>query len=353
MPPPNYSAADLASLAPEERAALETAAGDPDGILSEIAGGGEEGAGAAAAAPAAAAPAAEGAAAPAPAAASPAAAPVAQSPAASPAAPAASPAPAAAAPAAEPAPAPGPSAVVYRANVGDVQKDIDAQKSAIKTARADEQAALKKLNDGEITFEEYSKVRTEVDHKVDAANDKIMELNRAVARAEVSVELTGQQQANAWKGMLNDYVKVAKGDGLDYQANEPLRVEFNGLLKAFAMEASERGLSDDNNMEASRWALDQAKQIMGIRHPKAAATPAAPAPGAAAPAAPAAPAASPAPAAAALGGLQTLSTMPSAAAAPVSDDVMAKIGTLEGDELEAYMASLPKDVYARVTASAQ
>jgi hypothetical protein len=351
----NYTAAELASLAPEERAALETAAGDPDGILSEIAAGGEQAA-AAAASPAPAAAAAAPAAATEGAAAAPAAAPAAATPAAP--APSPAPAPAAAAPASEPPAAPAPSAVVYRANVGDVQKDIQAQKDAIKAARTDEQAALKKLNDGEITFEEYSKVRTDVDTKVDAANDKILEINRAVARAEVSVELTAQQQANAWKGMLNDYVKVAKGDGLDFQANEALRGEFNSLLKAFASEASDKGLSDDNNMEASRWALDQAKQIMAIRHPKPAAPSPAPAPGAAAPAAgapaaPAAPAASPAPAAAALNGLQTLSTMPSAAAAPVADDVMSKIGALEGEELEVYMASLPRDVYARVTASAQ
>jgi hypothetical protein len=37
----DYTAAELASLAPEERAALETAAGDTDGILTELAAGGE------------------------------------------------------------------------------------------------------------------------------------------------------------------------------------------------------------------------------------------------------------------------------------------------------------------------
>jgi hypothetical protein len=347
-----YSAADLASLAPEELAALETADGGNTELLNELAAG-AEGEGAAAAAPAA-----QGeAAAAAPAAAAPAAEGTAAAPAASPA-PAAA-APAAAAPAAGPTPAPPPSTVVYSANVGDVAKDVQAQKDTIKVARGEKRAALMKLNDGEIDAEEYAKVEDAADAKIDAANDKILELNRSQVRGEVATELTQQQQERSWKGMLDGYVATAKADdGLDYSASEDLRKEFNSLVRAFAIESADRGMVDGADMAASRWSLDQAAAVMRIRHPKAAATPAAAAPAGAPAAAPgAAPAAAPgtpaAAAAPALGGLQTLAKMPAAAAAPVADDVMTKINTLEGEELELYMASLPKDVYARLTAGAQ
>jgi hypothetical protein len=358
----NYTAAELSSLAPEERAALENAEGDTDGIINEIANGGEgEGAAPAAAATgesaapaAAAAPAAQGKE-------GAATAPAAQGTEGAPAASAAA-APAgeqAAAQATAPA-ALSPNAVVYTAKVGDVAKDVQTQKDAIKAARTEKRQALMKLNDGDIEADEYGRIEDAADAKIDAANDKILEINRSQARAEVAVELTQQQQELSWKGMLDTYVATAKkDDALDYAGSEPLRTEFNGLVRAFAIESADRGMVDGADMAASRWALEQAAGVMRIRHPKQAAAPAggnpaaagAPASSAAAPAGAAAqPAAAAAPA---LGGLQTLAKMPAAAAAPVADDVMAKINTLEGEELEVYMASLPRDVYARVTAGAQ
>lgn len=343
-----YSAADLASLAPEELAALETADGGNTELLNELAAG-AEGEGAAAAAAPAAAPAAQApAAAPAAAAAgAPAAAPAAAGTqgAAAPAAQATAAVPAAA-PAAGPAPAPAPTTVVYSAKVPEVAKEVLAQKEAIKTARATEQDALRKLNDGEIDFDAYSKVRGEVDAKVDAANDKLLELNRAQTRAETAAELTEQQQSNAWRSMLTSHMAEAKTAGIDYLASDASKAEFNGLLRAFATEAEASGMVDGSDMAASRWALKQAADVFKMRHPVAA--PAAPAAGAPA----AAPVAAPAPAAAAAAGIpQTLSGLPAAAAAPVGDDVMAKIGTLEGEDLEKFMASLPKDQYARLVGS--
>jgi cell division septation protein DedD len=367
-----YTAAELDSLAPEERAALETAAGDTDGILTELAAGGDAEADAAAAATAAAqaaaaAPAAAGttaapATAPAAAAASPAAA---DGEAAAPATSTAAAAPATAAPAAAPAiaPAPGPSAVVYNAKVGEnVAKDIQTEKDSIKAARAEKRAGLMKLNDGDIDADEYGKIEDAADAKIDAANDKILQLHGAQVRGAVATELTEQQTQAAWRGMLNAHIKEAKTDGLDYAGDEKLRGEFNSLVKAFASEAADRGMVDGPSMEASGWALDQAKQVIYMRHGKTgAAAPAAPAAAAAPAGAPAAAPAAGAPAAAAptaaaaaaRHGLTSLGAMPAAAAAPVADDVMSKIGTLEGEELELYMASLPKDVYARVTAGAQ
>jgi hypothetical protein len=342
----DYTADELASLAPEERSALEAADDSNADTLKQIAESGEGEGAAAAAAPAGDA-------------ATPATAPGSDSPAA---AAAATPASAAAAPSAEPGPTPAPppqNVVTYRAEVGEVAKDIQAQKDTISAARAEKREGLKKLNDGEIDFEEYTRIETTADSKIDGANEKILELNRSQTRAEVSVELTQQQQVNAWRSMVQDYVKGAKDkDGIDYtgDAGKANRDELGRLTKAFAVEAEEKGLSDDNGMEASRWALEQAAAVMRVRHPKAAAaaTPAAATPAAAPASAAATPAATPAAPAAARDGIPTtLAHMPAAAAAPVADDVMTKISALQGEDLELYLASLPKGEYERVTRAAQ
>jgi hypothetical protein len=325
-----YSPAELASLAPEELAALETAAGDETGLIAELAAGADtaEGAGADTVAGAAGADTAAGAA-------------------GADTTKGAEGADTAAGAATETPAEPGPNPVVYRANVGDVAKEVGSQKEAIKAARGEKRAALMKLNDGEIDADEYARIEDTADAKIDAANDKLLELSRAQTRAETATELTQQQQNRAWTGMLNGYIAKAKGDGIDFAGDAGKRGEFNSLLKAFATEAQDKGMTDDDGMAASKWALDQAASIMGMRYPKAA--PAA----AAAPAAGAAATQQPAAAAARAGIPPSLGAMPSAAAAPVGDDLMAKVNTLEGDELEAYIASLPKDVANRLFASAQ
>jgi hypothetical protein len=313
----DYTAAELASLAPEELAALEAAGPEQ----TELAAGADTVAGAAGADTAAGAAGAD-------------------------TTKGAEGADTAAGAATETPSEPGPNPVVYRANVGDVAKEVGSQKEAIKAARGEKRAALMKLNDGEIDADEYARIEDTADAKIDAANDKLLELSRAQTRAETATELTQQQQNRAWTGMLNGYIAKAKGDGIDFAGDAGKRGEFNSLLKAFATEAQDKGMTDDDGMAASKWALDQAASIMGMRYPKAA--PAA----AAAPAAGSAPA-QPAAAAARAGIPPSLGAMPSAAAAPVGDDVMAKIGTLEGEDLELYLANLPRDVYARVTAGAQ
>jgi hypothetical protein len=343
-----YSAADLEGLTPEELSALENEAGDEDGVIAEIAASGDEGAEAAAAAAktaeGAAAEGAEGAQADAGAGKDGA---------------AAAAGPAASAPAAEGAAAPQP--VTYHADAGDVAKDVQTQKDAIKAARAEKSEALQKLNDGEIEFEEYAKVEAAADGKIDAAQDKILEINRAATRAEVASELTQQQQVKAWNGMVSGYMADAKAkDGLDFagDAGKPLREELNGLVRAFAQEAVHgQKLSDDEGMAASRWALEQAAAVMRMRHPKAAA--AAPAAGGAA--APAAAPAAAAPAVAAAAGtagaaaprhnVTTLGGMPNAAPAQLQDDTLSKLGALSGEDLEIAMAKLSPSEMDRVLAS--
>jgi hypothetical protein len=342
-----YSAADLEGLTPEELSALENEAGDEDGVIAEIAASGDEGAeAAAAAAKTAEGAAAEGAAG-------------AQADAGEDAA-AAAQAAAASAPAAEGAAAPQP--VTYHADAGDVAKDVQTQKDAIKAARAEKSEALQKLNDGEIEFEEYAKVEAAADGKIDAAQDKILEINRAATRAEVASELTQQQQVKAWNGMVSGYMADAKAkDGLDFagDAGKGLREELNGLVRAFAQEAVHgQKLSDDESMAASRWALEQAAAVMRMRHPKAAAAAPAAAGGAAAPAAASAAAAPAVAAAAGTAGaaaprhnVTTLGGMPNAAPTQLQDDTLSKLGALQGEDLELALARLSPAEAERLLAS--
>jgi len=310
MPNPNYTEADLADLTPEERSAIEAESGDNADILNELAGGDDGTAAAPAAAPAAdgtATPGAEG-------------------------------ADGAAAPA---APAP------YTADVDaeKLQADLDAEKKAITDARSEETEALRKLNDGEIDFAEYQAVRDKVTATVDAANDKIRTIDRDLTRATVASEMTAQQAKKAWTGMVNNYVTVeAKADGVDYSgdAGKERVKEFQTLVTVFGKEAAERGMEDGDNLVASRWALAQAREIMRARHGKAAAAaPAAGAPAAAPPApAPGAP----------RHNLATLGTMPAAAGNVQQSDALSKAATLEGEALEIWLASQPRDVVDAIMA---
>lgn len=308
MPNPTYTEADLADLTPEERSAIEAESGDNADILNELAGGDDGTAAAPAAAPAAdgtATPGAEG-------------------------------ADGAAAPA---APAP------YTAGVDaeKLQADLDAEKKAITDARAEETEALRKLNDGEIDFAEYQAVRDKVTATVDAANDKIRTIDRDLTRATVASEMTAQQAAKAWKGLVNNYVNVeAKADGVDYtgDAGKERAKEFQTLVTVFGKEAAERGMEDGDNLEASRWALAQAREIMRSRHGKAPT---------AAPPAPAGAPAAPAPGAP-RHNLATLGTMPAAAGNVQQSDALSKAATLEGDDLERWLASQPKELVDSIMA---
>ena len=226
-----------------------------------------------------------------------------------------------------------------------LQADLDAEKKAITDARAEETEALRKLNDGEIDFAEYQAVRDKVTATVDAANDKIRTIDRDLTRATVASEMTAQQAKKAWTGMVNNYVTVeAKADGVDYSgdAGKERVKEFQTLVTVFGKEAAERGMEDGDNLVASRWALAQAREIMRARHGKAAAAaPAAGAPAAAPPApAPGAP----------RHNLATLGTMPAAAGNVQQSDALSKAATLEGEALEIWLASQPRDVVDAIMA---
>lgn len=226
----------------------------------------------------------------------------------------------------------------------DAEAQIKAQRDAIQAAKAAEKTALKQLHDGEIDFEEYDKIRNTSDAAVDAANEKLMELNLALNRAQVAEEMTQQQLARAWKGEVSELMKAAATEGLDYKGNAELNKELNGLVRAFGMEATERGMTDEG-LKASKWALQQAHATMKLRHPEL--VKAAPAPAAGAKPGEAAGK----PADGKRHNLATLAQMPNADRPLGDTDDIAKFGQLEGEELEKAIAGMSPAQVEKLMAS--
>lgn len=237
-------------------------------------------------------------------------------------------------------------APAYVANAPeDAEAQIKAQREAIQTAKAAEKDALKKLHDGEIDFEEYDKIRNTSDTAIDAANEKLLALNLALNRAQVAEEMTQQQLSRAWKGEVAELMKAAATEGLDYKGNAELNKELNGLVRAFGMEATERGMTDEG-LKASKWALQQAHATMKLRHPELVKAAPAPAAGAKPGEATAQPAAN-----GKRHNLATLAQMPNADRPLGDNDDLAKFGQLEGEDLEKAIAGMSPAQVEKLMAS--
>jgi hypothetical protein len=217
----------------------------------------------------------------------------------------------------------------------DAAAQLEAFKLARTTAKADDKAALKRLHDGEIDFEEYETAKTKADDAIDAADDAINALRRDINKAEIAAEMTSQAKQTEWANELTNLTKTAKAEGLDY-SSAAMNKEFNDLLYGFAIVAERNNLSDDN-LEASRWALKQAHDMMRFKHAAILTKPAA----AAAASAPAAQ----------RHNLQSLGGLPNADRAQPDSDSIAKFGSLEGDDLERALASMSKADVDKLMAS--
>lgn len=79
-------------------------------------------------------------------------------------------------------------------------------------------------------------------------------------------ELEQAQLVKAWQSEVSTLIEKAAAEGLNYQDTK-LRKEFDGLIRAFATEASQRGMSDEG-LEASKWALQRAHETMKKRYVK-------------------------------------------------------------------------------------
>jgi len=205
--------------------------------------------------------------------------------------------------------------------------DAAQRRTALRTERSE---AFTKLMDGTITTEEYNAIETRV-------ADDLETLAAQVSKAELATAMNEQQTAREWKKAVASHFDAAKAIGADYKANPKLHEEFDGLLKVFAAEAAAKGMSDVG-LKASKYALEQAQLVMNARHGfKAAAAPGAKTQTAAEKAI--------AEANSVRHSLQTLSNIPAADRVLTDESPLAKVSTLEGEDLELYLASLsPADL---------
>lgn len=216
----------------------------------------------------------------------------------------------------------------------DATTQIEAFKQAKTDAKTEDRAALKKMMDGEIDFDEYEAIKTKSEDAVDAANEHIAELKQAISKAQISAEMTQQETARAWNAEISTLMTAGKAEGLDYKGNEALSKELNGLVRAFGQEATEQGMTDDG-LKASKWALKQAHDIMKMRHAdllvkplKLALVPGGP-----------------------RHALTALNNLPNADRALGDNDTISKFASLEGDDLERAMASMSKAEVEKLMAS--
>lgn len=204
----------------------------------------------------------------------------------------------------------------------DAIAQLEALKQAKTDAKTEDRAALKKMMDGEIDFDEYQAIKTKSEDAIESANEAISDLNKASAKAEIASEMSQQESARAWAGEVGNLMTAAKTEGMDYKASDALTKELNGLVRAFGQEATENGMTDEG-LKASKWALAQAHATMKMRHPEMVK----------APAKTAAPNAL-------RHNLTALNNMPNADRAMGDNDTLAKFGMLEGEAAERAMASM-------------
>lgn len=292
---PGYTADELESLTPEELSALESDSGDNEAELTEIAAEGTEDA-------------------------------------------ATGTTDVVEAVAEEP-PEPASEATGYVAQApADAATQLEALKQQKAAAKAEDRAAFKQLNDGEIDFDAYEAIKNKADEATEAANDKMADIQKAISKAEISAEMAQQETVRTWKSELGNVMTAAKAEGLDYK-DAALGKEFDGLLRAFGQEASSQGMSDEG-LKASKWALQQAHEVMKVRHAdKLVAKPAAGKPAATTATA------------AARHSLTTLSSMPNADRALGDNDAISKFSALEGDDLERALAGMSKAEVDKLMAS--
>lgn len=183
--------------------------------------------------------------------------------------------------------------------------------------------AFQKLMDGEIDAKEYVEIETEVQTQLD-------DLQAARIRAETLNEANTQTQLAIQQREIQRIIKSAKAAGeLDYVADQDAQIQFDAVLAA--LQASPANAGKDF-AELADQAHRAVLAMRGIGKAEAPAPTPAPAPAAPAPAAaqkqPELPP-------------RTLAGLPTAGHASIGDDIAAKLATLQGEDAERFIASLP------------
>lgn len=221
----------------------------------------------------------------------------------------------------------------------EVPADAEERRKSLTTERDE---AFSKLMEGTIDTAEYNAINNRVTSELEA-------IASAVSKAELSQAMRAHEVKKEWNRTVTAFFTEAKAEGADYLAQPDLHKEFDGLVKIFAAEASAKGMSDVG-LKASKYALEQAQVVMRARHgfkPAEKVDPSAQNQPTDAEKAIAA-------ANAVRHSLKTLTNIPAADKVMTDDSPLAKIATLQGEELEIYMASLsPADVRRLEAASDQ
>lgn len=200
--------------------------------------------------------------------------------------------------------------------VGKVDEIADQRKQL----RADKRDIETQWASGNLTDEERSTKIAEIDDKLD---ELLIQATRASTLQEINQQNAADEAKRAEEAMNVEIVRVIKAaqadKSIDYPNDQLAQAQFDAIMTQ--VRATEAGAK-----LSVRELVDQTHAaVLAIRGVKPAASSAP---------APAAKREAPTPPV-------TLAAVPSAAPVHTMDDVMARFKTLQGDEAEAFMASLP------------
>lgn len=211
--------------------------------------------------------------------------------------------------------------VAEEVSVGDFQPEFNATAPegiadtiATLTAKADE--LLAKFGEGDIELSEYLAEKSAID-------SQLFQAKLADEQAKWAASQNQAQRAQRWEW---EQERFFASKTAEIYEDDVLLDTLNSTVKRLAA-------SPDNAKRPMSWFLEEADRQVRQRFGgvKGAVEPAVSA------VVPPKPAPQPT--------IKTIGGLPAAAPAPIGDDIMAKIGTLEGEELERYFARLsPADV---------
>lgn len=211
--------------------------------------------------------------------------------------------------------------VAEEVKIGDFQPEFNATAPegiadtiAALSAKADE--LLAKFGEGDIELSEYLAEKSQID-------SQLFQAKLADEQAKWAATQNQAQRAQRWEWEQERFFSAKTAEIY----NDPI------LMATLNATVQSLGASPDNAKRPMSWFLEEAdrqvRQRFGgvkgaVESPVAAVVPPKPAPQPT---------------------IKTIGGLPAAAPAPIGDDIMAKIGTLEGEELERYFARLsPADV---------
>lgn len=211
--------------------------------------------------------------------------------------------------------------VAEEVKIGDFQPEFNATAPegiadtiAALTGKSDE--LLAKFNEGDIELSEYLAEKSQLD-------SQLFQAKLVNEQAKWAATQNQEQRAQRWEWEQERFFSAKTAEIY----NDPI------LMATLNATVQSLGASPDNAKRPMSWFLEEAdrqvRQRFGgvkgaVESPVASVAPPKPAPQPT---------------------IKTIGGLPAAAPAPIGDDIMAKIGTLEGEELERYFARLsPADV---------